>query len=91
MARLQKDLLGPVLYVNIVFTLKVTQPRGPGSLSSELTLVIRIRVVYMKILVKFEVFPTVLRLVPVDREVRRARRFCLWVRWRPQPWRVPDI
>lgn len=46
--------------------------------SSEPTLALRTRVVYMKILVKFEVFPTVLRLVPVDREVRRARRFCLF-------------
>jgi len=46
--------------------------------SSEPTLALRIRVVYMKTLVKFEAFPTVLRLVPVDREVRRARRFCLF-------------
>lgn len=52
MARLQKDVLGPVLYVGIVFTLEVIQPRGHGSRQ----LWRYIRVVYMKILVKFEVF-----------------------------------
>lgn len=31
MARLQKDVLGPVLYVSIVFTREVIPPRGHGS------------------------------------------------------------
>ena len=40
------------------------------------------RVVYMKILVKFQIFSSVLRLALVDGEVRRARRFCLGVQRR---------